>query len=531
MPACDVCQKPANQTCGGCKLVFYCSKDHQKVAWKDGHKINCRPFKIEYSKLIGRHMVASRDIKQGEVILREKPAVTGPRMACLPHCLSCARKLEPIENNNVLDFYKCSKCNWPMCDAECEKSEVHKEECDLMTSNQYKCNIQYDPTDKGQAAYCVIAPLRVLLMKKSSPGQFESIMNLESHLEDRIHTQLYKVLKANLVTFIVQVLKLPFEEETILRIASIFDTNSFDVRSADGSKRFRGIYVTASMMNHNCRPNTRHLFVGDDNAMILIATVPIKKGEELTVTYTQSLWSTLDRRKHLKSIKYFDCCCNRCADATEFETYLGSIYCSICSNGDSKTMMLSTNPLSETAPWKCAKCEHCIESRQMFWGNNALKQDLKKINKTNPKEFEDFIENYCKTLHPKNHLIIQAKLALMQIYGNYNGYTLTDLPDYLLKRKIDICFELLEVADQLEPGWTKFRGNILLELQAALVMQSKRDFEVDKITKEGAQEQLMESMVLLQEAVQILKVEPQMKLILEQKVNELATLIDSTSSN
>ncbi|CAG4991328.1 unnamed protein product [Colias eurytheme] len=530
MPACEVCQQPANQTCGGCKSVFYCSRAHQKCAWKE-HKTQCRTFEIHHSEALGRYLVASRDIKQGEIILKEKPAVSGPRIACTPHCLSCNKKLNPIQDGDSLDYYKCSSCNWPLCGFECESTEVHRQECKLMTANNYKCNIKYVAPGRAEAAYCVIAPLRTLLLKESNPELFQNIMSLESHLKDRINTQLYQVFKTNLVTFVKQVLKLPYDDETILKIASIFDINSFDVRSADGSSRFRAIYTRASMINHNCKPNTRHIFIGDDYIFALIATVPIAKGEMITATYTQSLWGTLDRRKHLKSTKHFDCICERCKDPTEFGTYTGSIYCSLCAEGklENKPMMVSTDPLNETAPWKCESCGYCIQSRQMFWGNNALKEDLKKLNKNDPGEYENFIKMYSHTLHPKNHLIIQSKLALMQIYGNYEKYTLSDLSDDLLERKVDICHELLEIADKVEPGWTKFRGTILLELQAAMVMQTKREFEADKLTKAGAQDQLMESMVLLQEATNILKVEPYMRETLEEKVKTLSSLIDTTS--
>ncbi|XP_047535658.1 SET domain-containing protein SmydA-8-like [Vanessa atalanta] len=535
IPICEVCQRPANQTCGGCKLVYYCSKAHQKHGWKEGHKLKCCAYKINYSEELGRHMVATRDIQQGEIILKEKPAVSGPKMSCTAHCLSCGVKLQPIQKDDQLDFYKCSSCNWPMCDVVCEKSEVHREECKAMSRRNYKCNIKYETLEKTEAAYCVIAPMRVLLMKESNPRQYKNIMSLESHLKDRINTPLYLVLKANLVTFVIQVLGLSFDEETILKVSSIFDTNSFDVRSPDGSKRLRAIYVIASMMNHNCRPNTRHIYIGDDNILALIATVPISKGELITATYTQSLYGTLDRRKHIKINKCFDCECERCKDPTEFGTYLGNIYCSVCNSSnidlvsEKNGMLVSTNPLDETAPWKCEKCGYCIQSRQMFWGNNALKQEINALNKSGPKVFEEFIDKYKATLHPTNHLVIQAKLALMQIYGNYKGYTLTELPDYLLTRKIDLCHDLLEVADKLEPGWTRFRGTILLELQGAMAMQTKREFEDDKLTKAGAQDQLMESMVLLQEATNILRIEPHMKEILETKVQDLSNLLDTTN--
>ncbi|KAM3965788.1 SET domain-containing protein SmydA-8 [Aphomia sociella] len=531
IPKCEVCQQPANQICGGCKLVYYCSRAHQKLGWREGHKFKCCAFKVQYSDTFGRHMIATRDIKQGEMILKEKPAVIGPRMTCAPQCLACGKKLEATKIEDTYDFYKCSMCNWPMCGPQCEKADIHKPECKAMTDRKYRCTIKYEQPDKVEAAYCVIAPLRVLLMKTSNPLQFENVISLESHLEDKKDTPLYLVLRANLVTFVVQVLGMPFDEDTILKIASIFDTNAFDVRSTDGSKRSRGIYVTASMMNHSCKPNTRHIFLDDDYKIAVIATVPISKGDMITATYTQSLWGTLDRRRHLRTIKHFDCDCSRCKDPTEFGTYIGNIYCSIC-NGpgslidESRPMMVSTDPLDEGALWRCEKCEHFIQSRQMFWGNNALMQDLNKLKKGGPKEYEDFIRRYSNTLHPLNHLVVQAKLALIQIYGNYKGYTLSEISDQLLKRKIDLCHELLELADKLEPGWTRFRGTLLLDLQAAMTMETKREYETGKITKAAAQDQLMESMVLLQEATSILKVEPHMRDALEAKIQELASLLD-----
>lgn len=427
IPLCEVCQQPANQTCGGCKLVYYCSKAHQKLGWREGHKFKCCAFKIQYSDTLGRHMIATRDIKQGEMILKEKPAVMGPRISCTPQCLSCAIKLEPNKVGDKYEFYYCSSCNWPMCGPKCEKADVHKAECKIMTDRKYKCTIEYQGPDKSEAAYCVIVPVRVLLMKESNPLQFENLINLQSHLEDRINSPLYTILKANLITFVTQVLGLPFDEESIMKVAAILDTNAFDVRSPDHSKRFRAIYVTASMMDHSCKPNTRHIFLGDDFTVAFIATVPIAKGELITTTYTQTLWGTLDRRRQLKQNKWFDCECERCKDPTEFGTYIGSIYCSLCNGPGSITtgsMLVSSNPLDENALWKCEKCEHFIQSRQMVWGNNALKQDLLNLNKTDPEEFENFIQKYSLTLHPNNHLVIQAKLALTQIYGNYKGYIL-----------------------------------------------------------------------------------------------------------
>jgi hypothetical protein len=61
-----------------------------------------------------------------------------------------------------------------------------------------------------------------------------------------------------------------------------------------------------------------------------------------------------------------------------------------------------------------------------------------------------------------------------------------ELPDRLLERKINLCTELLEVADILDPGATRIRGLLLYDLQAAMVVQAKRDLASDKIMKAAA---------------------------------------------
>lgn len=59
----------------------------------------------------------------------------------------------------------------------------------------------------------------------------------------------------------------------------------------------------------------------------------IQKGEILSISYTQPLKCTNQRRKNLKDIKCFDCMCERCLDPTECGLYLNSMNCSNCKDG------------------------------------------------------------------------------------------------------------------------------------------------------------------------------------------------------
>lgn len=62
-----------------------------------------------------------------------------------------------------------------------------------------------------------------------------------------------------------------------------------------------------------------------------------------------------------------------------------------------------------------------------------------------------------------------------------------ELNNAALERKIYLCNELLEIADQIAPCRSDFRGSLLLDLHEAIALQSKREFENGLMTKDNAQ--------------------------------------------
>lgn len=430
IPKCAICSEPAGQVCGGCRAEHYCGKVHQKQAWRAGHRLKCTSFRLDTNELLGRHFVATRDIKQGEIIMKEKPAIHGPKMNSNPMCLTCYKKLQPIKKDKIVEFYKCTRCGWPMCDESCQNHKIHKEECELMTSRKFKSAITYTCENKRESAYCVIAPLRCLLLQKTDPIQYEAIMSLESHLEERIDSPLYRILKANIVTFLHQVLGLTqFNEDTILKVAGILDTNAYEIKNKEKNTRLRALFLSASMRSHDCNPNTKHVFSDEDFTMTVIATIPISKGTLITTSYTQPLWGTLARRIHLQNAKCFLCTCKRCKDPTELGTYLGAIFCSRCyANNPNKDLkdipkVISLDPLNNSSDWKCQSCSHTLHAKQITWGNEAIRKDIALLNKTRPKDLEEFIIKYEQALHPENFHVVEVKYALSQMYGHLDGYT------------------------------------------------------------------------------------------------------------
>lgn len=146
----------------------------------------------------------------------------------------------------------------------------------------------------------------------------------------------------------------------------------------------------------------------------------IPKDAIISVSYTQPLKCTLDRRNHLKLSKFFDCVCSRCADPTESQTFCGSIICFRCK----VNKMVSTKPLDNTAPWACTGCNHSIQARQIVYGNKSLQDEIEGLNKKSPRDFEKFLLRYKDTLHDRNTHVVQVKYALVQLYGNVAGFYL-----------------------------------------------------------------------------------------------------------
>lgn len=108
------------------------------------------------------------------------------------------------------------------------------------------------------------------------------------------------------------------DEEFMLRVCRVFDTNAFETAAIidnTTSISLRGLYPLGALQNHNCVPNTGHYF-NREGFMYTRAVVPIAKGEELTMTYTDLLWDTSLRRRYLIMSKHFECSCKRCSDPT-----------------------------------------------------------------------------------------------------------------------------------------------------------------------------------------------------------------------
>ena len=82
-------------------------------------------------------MVATRDIKPGEVIFVEEPLSYGPSENTKPVCIGCYSP--KISQNSPC----CKRCGFPVCSESCSEIPEHRDyECSVLFKNNYKVKHQ-----------------------------------------------------------------------------------------------------------------------------------------------------------------------------------------------------------------------------------------------------------------------------------------------------------------------------------------------------------------------------------------------------
>ncbi|KAK3888210.1 hypothetical protein Pcinc_007741 [Petrolisthes cinctipes] len=378
-----------------------------------------------------------------------------------------------------------------MCGPQCQKSPLHIPECHL--SRERGSKIQVSKFGEENQMYECITPLRCLWLRDRDCNHWATLMQMESHLEQRRGTEIHDLNQVNVVDFIQRYLNVhSFTDEEVQIVCGIIDVNGFEIpaQAACGiigsnglnihepnnlATALIGLYGKACLLEHNCVPNTTRTFDAQLN-IVIRAAVMITKGSHIATSYTDPMWGTADRQMHLRTTKYFGCECERCNDPTELGTHLSSLRCGQCSGG---AVLPSPSPLHPHL-WCCVSCQATLPLHQV---NAYLKQTGEKLVtlKDNPiVASESYLKSTATRLHENHYYRSDVKLALAQMYGHRGGdgrqqqNLLCDLSKDTLERKECLCREVLALADALCPGESRLRALLLYELQSVWREQHSR---------------------------------------------------------
>ena len=139
--------------------------------------------------------------------------------------------------------------------------------------------------------------------------------------------------------------------------------NGFSICNAEQKALGVGVYPTASMINHSCRPNAVQTFWLSGSSehhyppMLQITMCrDAKEGEEVTISYCDVSAPRHNRRKGLKTNYNFLCDCALCQD-TERDDALIGLKCAGSCNG--RVRSSSSGLLSIEHTWDENKQYHC----------------------------------------------------------------------------------------------------------------------------------------------------------------------------
>ncbi|XP_023343693.1 potential protein lysine methyltransferase SET5 [Eurytemora carolleeae] len=292
LEGCWLCGSEETETCTECTGV-YCTV-HRQI-----HKYDkkCSPIRVRVDDEKGKCLIATRDIKPLEVILKESPILVSPYTKTKPLCLGCYRKVD-------LSFC-CQNCGFPLCNDKCGLQSYHTAECKIIANSSWRPSIKN--TDSIESDYAVILLLRCLHMKEENTAFFNLFSSFYSHRELRRveNPELWKFHQENSVNVLrnliptSQLSLYKCSDENLHEILGLMYTNSVNLEVPPGYGEVTGFYPTYANLNHSCLANTKSV-VRPDSTIEVRAQIKISAGEEILTQYVGGEKPTRIRRDILR---------------------------------------------------------------------------------------------------------------------------------------------------------------------------------------------------------------------------------------
>ncbi|XP_066987604.1 SET and MYND domain-containing protein 4-like isoform X1 [Macrobrachium rosenbergii] len=328
----------------------------------------------------GRGLIATRDIKPGEVVCLERAYAVGlGRGQLTTHCSACTRQC-----SNPLPCPGCTQVVF--CSKSCRTrglSEDHWLECKILASvldhnlESRACSYKLLKTFNFSQMKSICSKLKA--DKPSLPEQlgfdstgkyssssFQSVYHLHQDLNrDSLEDLVSECLHAFRLTKFMELSERYFVDDTgkpvtvtkedFLETCKIL-VNNF-AKSAENSFGVAGqkmaafkVFLAKSLINHSCCPVMSHSSFGRES--FVYAMRPISSGEELTISYTDyfNIEPKITRNERLLRNRGFVCRCQACEENWPTTVYLPEIVllCENCSKPQTNVGMWCNDCLRKT---------------------------------------------------------------------------------------------------------------------------------------------------------------------------------------
>ncbi|XP_013099949.2 SET domain-containing protein SmydA-8 [Stomoxys calcitrans] len=453
-----------------------------------GENLN-KKCSVEQKEEIGRYVKANAKISTGECILLEQPS------------LILASDNEKRCNNcfNLAQSY----CNICKITNLCRNCRSHNQyDCEKLASMK---NLDCDLLKKFGECYGIVKCLLLQENPETRP-YFERMLVAECYLEQRRGTDIWKHYNVNVVKPLMKCGILKYlshgsqvNDDLIQRLCALIDVNGFEIRAPDGGS-MKGVYIQATLLSHDCTPNTE-IAIDDKYCMKIYANREIQADEAVTNCYTNVLLGTDERRKILKSTKYFHCNCKRCEDPTEFESYLSSLLCTACEKG---TVVKNY----QENKWQCQSCQHLEDTQHIEKIVGEFQEEILQA-PNDIYQLEMSLQKLSKTLHPNHYLIVDIKQNIASILRMIINNPSHCPGRNVYERKIELCEDILKVLNLILPGTiSRMKAITLYELVSTQAEYHRMRYKENELNKTHLKQLLIETEQMLREAVRMLLYEP-----------------------
>lgn len=279
---------------------------------------------IQKSEQFGNHVVANDDIDVGEVVMETSgfaniEVLTSINSSCF-HCGKCFDE----------KFIQCKNCIKLMfCSIKCRRSsESHRNICKNIFSSEdcFIVRLVYEMIVTALKQFQNIENMlyftrRVLFTNINIENlvppysSYGEMLRLKGRIDEK-----YSAIAHRVSRYIFQFRQFETSQKRLIfhlawRLSSTIEINCFseDTMLEEGTCTRYSMYDALCRVNHSCSPNIDH-YDDEHNMKICTATRPIKRGEQLFISYlgVMKFQTVEERKQYIQELWGFDCKCEQC---------------------------------------------------------------------------------------------------------------------------------------------------------------------------------------------------------------------------
>ena len=215
-------------------------------------------------------------------------------------------------------------------------------------------------------------------------------------------------------------------------MSMVFNFNSVRVFPAaadghgNGTDFGSGLFEIACRMSHSCSPNCCWISSQDGTKKLVRLIASVSEGEELTISYVDSLLlPTHVRRAELLQTKYFVCSCERCAKQEYDETRRFKCSLKRCPGVH---FVIQTENEAEPKLSDCSKCGNVAEDsfvQNLLQQERGLKEEIDQIEFIADHGIQVDVTDRIRKLRPPHrfhHLAVPCYKIQGELYTQYRDY-------------------------------------------------------------------------------------------------------------